>query len=382
MTTLRVIQTIPDISIDNGGPSRAVRSLCNAMARAGAHVTLLAGDHGHPEAALMRPDPALVTTRLVPIHRRFGLPSYRFDLPAADIVHDNGIWSPGNYAATTAAARAHIPTVITPHGMLDPWALAHKPFKKRLAWQLYQHRLLNAARGLHAAAAPEYTSIRAKFPRHPIATIANGVDCPAVVPVHAPTNTVLALSRLHPVKNLPGLIAAWGIVAADPRFAGWTLAIHGPDANGHRAVLAAAIAAAGLQSRITLGDAVSEADKPALFAAADLFILPSFSENFGIVVAEALAHGLPVIASTGTPWADLPAKACGWHVDPAPQSLAAALVEALALAPETRAAMGARGHAHAQSAFGWPAIAQQMLGFYDWLLHAGTPPPFINSPAP
>ena len=382
MTALRVIQTIPDISIDNGGPSRAVRSLCEAMARAGAHITLLAGDHGHPEAQVMRPEPALVTTKLVPVRRHLGLPFYRFDLPAADILHDNGIWSPGNYAATTAAARANIPTVITPHGMLDPWALAHKSLKKRLAWSFYQRRLLSAARGLHAAAAPESTSIRAKFPRHPIATIPNGVDCPTSLPVHTPTKTVLVLSRLHPVKNLPGLISAWGIVAADPRFATWTLSIHGPDSNGHRAVLAAAIAAAGLQSRIRLGDAVSEADKPALFVAADLFILPSFSENFGIVVAEALAHGLPVIASTGTPWADLPVKGCGWHVDPAPESLAAALKTALSLAPETRIAMGARGHAHARSAFGWPAIAQQMLGFYDWLLHAGTPPPFINCPAP
>ncbi|MBC7520896.1 MAG: glycosyltransferase [Sandarakinorhabdus sp.] len=393
MMGLRVIQTIPDISIDNGGPSRTCRSLCEAMARAGANVTLLAGDHGHPPEALLLPDPALVTTHLVPITRRLGLPSYGFDAAVAatpaDILHDNGIWSPGNFPATTAAGRRGLPFVISAHGMLEPWALAHKAMKKRLAWAGYQHRLLDAAAGLHATAGPERGSIRARMPQSPIAVIANGVDCPDSPPdqalrIGANARTVLVLSRLHPVKNLPGLVAAWARIAADPAFDAWTLAIHGPDADGHRAVVAAAIAAAGLQDRIILGDAVAESGKAALFAGADLFILPSFSENFGIVVAEALAHGVPVVASTGTPWADLPGAGCGWHVPPDPGSLAAALATAMALPAAARAEMGRRGHAHARAAFGWPRIAGQMLGFYDWLLSGrakGDPAPdFVDAP--
>lgn len=124
---------------------------------------------------------------------------------------------------------------------------------------------------------------------------------------------------------------------------------------------------------------MAEADKAALFATADLFILPSFSENFGIVVAEAMAHGLPVIASHGTPWALLPETGAGWHVAPDPASLASALATAMALPAETRLAMGARGHAHAAQAFGWAGIAGQMLGFYDWLLGGkrGAPPPGV-----
>lgn len=380
MTVLRVVQTIPDISIDNGGPSRACRSLCEAMARAGAQVTLLAGDHGHAPAHLLLPDPALVTSRLVAIDRRQGLPRYAFAPAlagsAAQIVHDNGIWSPGNFAACRAAASLNLPRVISPHGMLEPWALAHRRWKKRLAWPLYQHRLLRSAAGLHATAEPERVSIAARLPGQPIAVIPNGVDCPANPPDRrarwsAPERTVLVLSRLHPVKNLPGLIAAWQAIAADPRFADWTLAIHGPDADGHRAVLTAAIAAAGLQQRIRVGDAVGEIEKPALFAAADLFILPSFSENFGIVVAEAMAQGLPVIASHGTPWAVLPAIDAGWHVGPDPASLATALAAAMALPDAARSAMGRRGHVHAATALGWAGIAERTLGFYDWLLAGG-----------
>lgn len=388
MSRLRVVQTITDISVDNGGPSRSCRSLCEAMARAGAEVTLLAGDHGHAADALLLPDPALVTSRLVPIDRTLGLPRYRFAAAlaatGAQIVHDNGIWSPGNIAACRAASAQRLPLVISPHGMLEPWALAHRAWKKRLAWPLYQQRLLRNAVGLHATAAPEAASIRARVPGPPIAIIANGVDCPELVPdrqgrLAATARTVLVMSRLHPVKNLLGLITAWQSIATDPRFAGWTLAIHGPDTDGHRARLAAAIAAAGTAARIRLGDAVAETDKAALFAAADLFILPSFSENFGIVVAEAMAHGLPVIASHGTPWGLLPETGAGWHVAPDPASLAAALATAMALPAQTRLAMGARGHAHAARAFGWAGIADQMLAFYDWLLggRRGAPPPAV-----
>ncbi|MFZ4689633.1 MAG: glycosyltransferase [Polymorphobacter sp.] len=381
MTALRVIQTIPDISIDNGGPSRVVRSLSEALARGGADTLLLAGDRGHAEQRLLRPDPALVTTQLVPISRRAGVPVYGFAAPIAaahrpgrTIVHDNGIWHPGNMAATGAAARQGIPFVISPHGMLEPWALAHKPWRKRIAWAAYQQRLLTAAAGLHATAAPELASIRARLPGPPVAVIANGVAMPATLPDRAAlagrnSRRVLAMSRLHPVKNLPGLVAAWAHIAADPAFDDWTLVIRGPDEAGHEAVVAAAIAAAGLQGRIELGGAVAEADKPALFAAADLFILPSFSENFGITVAEALAQGVPVIASHGTPWQSLPAQRCGWHVAADPASLAAALQQAMRLDPAARAELGCRGHAYAQATFGWGRIGAQMARFYEWLLH-------------
>jgi glycosyltransferase involved in cell wall biosynthesis len=387
------IQTIPDISTGNGGPSRACRSLCEAMARAGAQTHLLAGDHHHPAADLLLPDPALVDTQLVPIHRRFGLPAYAFDaalaaLPAGSrtILHDNGIWSPGNHAATSAAARHGIATVISPHGMLEPWALAHKPWRKRIAWAAYQHRLLRAAIGLHATAEPERASIRARLPHAPIAVIPNGVDCPADPPDPArhaatATRTALMLGRLHPVKNLPGLIAAWRIIAADPAFDAWQLEIRGPDNGGHRAVLAAAIAAAGLGHRITLGDAVDETGKAALFARADVFVLPSFSENFGIVVAEALAHGVPVVATHGTPWSELVSQRCGWHVMADPASLASGLAAAMALPAQERGAMGVRGHHWARETFGWPRIAARMLAYYDWLQAGhgrGPSPDFVD----
>lgn len=375
--TVHVIQTVASLAEAAGGPPRTVVGLCEAMARAGARVDLIAGD----EAPLL-PDPALVVPRLVRGRRAFrgAVAAARRQVPGPAILHDNGIWSGANRAAMAAARGQRLPYVISPHGMLEPWALGHHRYRKRLAMALFQRRALAGAAALFATAEPERAAIRRLFPRVPIALIANGVGAqPAPRPRRddGPA-TLLFLSRLHPKKNLLGLLEAWAVVAADPRLARWTLRIAGPDEGGHAAVVAARIAALGPGGRVILDGPVAETAKGMVFAAADLFVLPSFSENFGIVVTEALAHGVPVIATTGTPWAELPERGCGWSVAPEPAELAAVLTEAMLLPAAQRVEMGARGRAWVAAAFGWDGIAAQTLGVYEWLLHRGRRPDCVD----
>ncbi len=383
MTGIHVIQTIASIAESTGGPARTIRSLCEALARQGAEVELLTGDD--PDApALLQPDPALVTTHFV--QRRGALPPYGFgaalkDAPAGSIVHDNGLWNLASLSATRAARRAGLPYVISPHGMLEPWALARRATKKRLAWAMYQRGALAGARGLVASSEGERLGIRHRVQRLPVAVIANGVDIPAAVPAKprdGAGRTLLFLSRLHPVKNLLGLVRAWAIVAADARFDDWRLQIAGPDEAGHRADVEALIAKLGLGARIALTGPVAEAAKSAAFAAAELFILPSHMESFGVVAAEALAHGVPVIASTGTPWSELRQQGCGWQAAPDPASLATAMAEAMMQPPAALAAMGAKGRAYVAASFGWDRIAGQTLDYYRWLLNGGAVPDFVD----
>jgi glycosyltransferase involved in cell wall biosynthesis len=387
---LHVIQTVASIAEWTGGPARTIRDLSEALARQGALVTLVAGHDPARDDALLPPDPALVRTLLVPVDRRLKLPRYDFGgalagLASADkiILHDNGIWSPANIAAGTAARQFGLPMVISPHGMLDPWAMAHNAGRKKLAWRLYQRRLLSGARGLLATAEREVGPIRALLPGKPVALVPNGVACPPVMPDRSSRDTAIArtilfMSRLHPKKNLPGLIDAWAPLAAQPDFADWTLVIAGPDELDHGAELLAKVRAMGLQRRVLIEGPVPEAAKGAAFATADLFVLPSFSENFGIVVAEALAQGVPAIVSDGAPWQSLASEGCGWWTGTDPASISAALAAAMRLSPSERRQMGERGHAYVQRAFAWDGIAARTLAYYRWLLYGGPMPEFVH----
>ncbi len=264
--------------------------------------------------------------------------------------------------------------------MLEPWALQHKGGKKRLALALYQRRDLATARVLVATAEQEYVNLRALGLRQPIAIIPNGVPLPdgdAVLarpprPAGAP-RTVLFLGRVYPVKGLLNLIDAWARV----RPTGWRLQIAGPDEAGHLVEVLARARQAGASEAVDYVGAVDGAAKSALYRSADLFVLPSFTENFGVVVAEALAHGLPVITTHGAPWADLPAFGCGWWIPIGVEPLAEALREAIALSDAERAAMGARGLAYVRR-YDWADIAAQMAAVYRWVLGQGPKPDCVR----
>lgn len=380
----RILHSVNNLAEAHGGPSRAIVALAEAQARAGAKVEIAARA---TSCAVITPDPALVCLTVLRgnlISRSRALAAHVAAHASASgpaILHDNGLWLPSNLVAARSAQRHGLAYVISPHGALAPWALAWHPWRKRIARAVFQQRLLGAAAGLIAAAEPERGHIRAVVPRVPIAIIPNGVDIPAMLAPAVPRSerTLLFLSRLHPVKNLPALISAWRRVLATPDLCDWHLRIVGPDEDGHAQVLRPLIKALGPAARITLEGAAADAQKTAIFAGADAFILPSLSENFGIVVAEALAQGLPAITTTGTPWADLPAAGAGWHCAPDVPALAQTLLAALSLPPAALQAMGARGRALVTARYSWPNIAAQSLAFYSWLLSGGPAPDFVET---
>jgi glycosyltransferase involved in cell wall biosynthesis len=296
------------------------------------------------------------------------------------LLHGHGVWTAVNHWTAHAARRWHVPLILHPHGMLEPWALQHKGGKKRLALALYQRRDLDTAQVLVATAEQEYENLRALGLRQPIAIIPNGVPLPDSDAVLArpprlagAPRTVLFLGRVYPVKGLLNLIDAW----ARMRPAGWRLHIAGPDEAGHLAEVLARARQAGVSEAVEYVGVVDGAAKSALYHGADLFVLPSFTENFGVVVAEALAHGLPVITTHGAPWADLPVFGCGWWIPIGVEPLAEALREAMALSDAERAAMGERGLAYVRR-YDWADIAAQMAAVYRWVLGQGPKPDCVR----
>ena len=280
-----------------GGPAFSVPRLAVALTEAGAYVGLWSADQSS-DLLPCRTAVSRLTGSAAEALDCFGQP---------DILHDNGVWLPHNHQLARLAREREIPRIVSLRGMLEPWAMQHKRWKKRLAWNLYQFRDLRRASCLHTTAEPEAENARALGLGLPICTIPNGVDLPGGCPEFAGPagnkdkrmgfKTALFLGRIYPVKGLPMLIEAWRRVR--PR--DWVLQIAGPDEAGHRSDLERAIANAGLDDVVSFLGPVHGERKRATLLAADLFVLPTHSESFGMVVAEALAHGLPILTTTGAP---------------------------------------------------------------------------------
>lgn len=423
---IRVCLVVPGLSKAAGGPTAVVCGLAEALAEHGCEVSVFSVKS--PDGSDCLPKAERVPSLLVEGARIEGLRvswAKGFGEKLADhcrsvrvdILHNHGLWLPVNHACAATSRRLGLPLVTSTHGMLAPWALGHKAWKKRLAWWLYQKRDLVAARVLHATADQEARGLRAQGLRQPLAVIPNGIQfppaagstslfasdgeragaCPAKAssrrrmscPAHSPLparpsstpplqysntptfpHTALFLGRIYPVKGLMNLIRAW----AQVKPAGWRCVLAGPDEAGHRAELEREINALGLQEQFEFPGSLEDGAKWERYRSADVFVLPSFTENFGLAVAEALAAGVPAIATQGAPWQELATHRCGWWVEVGVAPLANALREATQLTDERRQEMGARGRSLVQAKYSWPQAAVAMTSVYRWILGKGGRP--------
>jgi glycosyltransferase involved in cell wall biosynthesis len=288
-------------------------------------------------------------------------------------VHIHGIWQEHCLFGAQAARSLHKPYVISAHGMLDPWALRNKGWKKRLYSALIERRNVTDAACLHALTAREAEEYRSFGADGPVAVIPNGVRVPHSIepslffksfPELKGKRILLYLSRLHFKKGLDLLCRAW-------KNAGHTddhhLVLAGPDFEDTRQRLEEMISELGVGRSITFAGMLKDEHKWAALAACDAFILPSRSEGLSVAVLEAMAMGRPVIVTSRCNVPEVATHSCGWTTEPDQEDVTETLREYFAAGPETLLRMGENGKRVAKKVYTWESVGRRISDVYRWL---------------
>ena len=304
------------------------------------------------------------------------------------IVHQHAIWTGLSRIPNMLRERHGIQTIITPHGMLQKWALNKSIWKKRIALALYERSNLTNASCLHAVGENELVDMRDYGLRNPVAVIPNGISAGWLnsdgdgssfrrkYGVHPDRRILLFLSRITPKKGLLMLLEA--VDANRKAFEDWCLVIAGADEFNHKAEVDEEIRRRGLADSVIMTGPLYGQLKRDSFAAASLFVLPSYSEGAPVVILEALGAGVPVLATKASPWQKLENHGCGWWTEIDATSIAEALHVALSRPADQLCVMGKRGKSLAAE-YTWANSAAMTMKLYQWLLGRQDKPAFVHT---
>lgn len=389
LDSLRIGTVLGSISHLAGGLFNSVRRLTISLSESQVDVDVLAPADGASEVdrPAWGPLEPFVLQRRGPKRLAYApMLSRRLREGGFHIVHQHGIWQAISVQVSAWRKRTGGPVMISPRGMLDPWALRNNGWKKRIVGSAFENANLANAACLHALNASEAASIRAYGLENPIATIPNGTDLPPDLPGDVPRpsflpddgrDTLMFLGRLHPKKGIAGLIEAFSAARlADAIFAErWRLVVAGWDDGGHEADLRSAVARYGLGDVVLLPGPLLGAEKDAALRHADAFILPSFSEGLPMAVLEAWAYHLPVFMTDACNLPEGFSSGAAIRIDAEPQMLAERLLSDLG---GDLSSMGKAGRALVEARFSWPKIASRHIAVYRFLRDGGETPPDVS----
>lgn len=360
-----------------GGPVYSLYSLCNVLAKKqGVELRVLTTDTAGPgrtERLAIDSFPAFFDGgyRVYFCRKLFGRdfsPSLLLRLwrmiEWADIVHLTAVYSVPTIPALGICRLLRKPVVWSPRGALQRWEGTTKPRIKKM-WDYLCAALISKKSGiLHVTSKREATESQSRIPGADSVLIPNGVDVPEAIRPRSwlPEGTLrlLYLGRLDPKKGIDNLLRALGILKDEAI----SLTVCGIGDRSYSLALRRLADQLALRERVRFRGRVDVVEKSAAFMDTDVCVVPSFTENFGLVVAEALAHGVPVIASRGTPWDELEKKGCGLWVTNDPDSLAEAIMQ---IRDRNLPEMGARGREWMRETFGWDSVGREMLQLYERL---------------
>lgn len=375
--SLRVLHIVPSFHPARayGGPVTSVLALCKALREAGVDVRVLTTDTNGLRRNLDGRTDAEIDVEGVPVRYCRKVVGHSVSpgllrripqrVEEADLVHLTAVYNFPTLPTMLACRSFGRPLVWSPRGALQRWPGARRTLAKAAA-EAVLRLVLPRETVLHVTSDAEREATRARFPETEVAVVPNGVAVPPTPPKKPRVRGrhLLFLGRLDPKKGVENLLRAVALLRDGGRD-GWRLTVAGSGRPDYEAGLRRLARDLDVADAVSFVGAVHGRAKEEAFSEADLMVVPSHVENFGMVVAEGLAHGLPVVASRGTPWSALERYGCGLWVDNDPVSLQNA-VRRMAKMP--LAEMGARGRRWMEEEFSWETVGQRMLEVYRTLL--------------
>ena len=388
---MKILTFLTSISLKGGGPSRSVPMLVKGLAEVGVDVTLMTQRSDEMNTHAIEG----TTAKLKILEDGYSdkdVEDYMLN-EKFDIIQLQSMWDPRYHRLTKIANKHNIPYIITPRGMLEPWSLSQNKWKKRLALMLYQLKDLKKAACIFTTAEMEAQHVRELGVHVPISVIPNGIETDGYAcrtSMKGVKKQILFLGRVHVKKGIELLIEAFSNLHKD--FPDWNVVIVGNGEPEYINSLELKVKSMGLQNCIKILPQVYGETKTKLYQVSSLFCLPSYSENFGMVIAEAMSCGVPAITTNGTPWQLLNGdcttmgaslnilgdeKRTGWCIDLTMENLKKALREAMSMDSEELYEMGQRGSRMINENFNYRLVAKKTQSLYEWIVMNGDKPTFV-----
>lgn len=385
---MRILFVIPAIGNVYGGPSKTVKDLAQALTHQGLSVDIVTTNANAPKSLD------------VPFKKWCAEPGYRIQyfsyislrdykwsnsfakwifrhVQDYDLVHSNAIFSLTNAPAHWACQWHNVPYIMTPHGMLEPWAFSYKTWKKRLYYSFFERPALNQVSVIQALASSEANNIRALKLKSPIVVVPNGIhdrdfqnrSDPKIFHQKFPhlynKKLILFLGRIDPKKGLDILAKAFELVY--PQFPEAHLVVAGPDNIGFLPKAQNFFLEAGCLSAVTFTGMLSGDLKYAALAAATIYVAPSYSEGFSMSILEGMATGLPCVITTGCNFPEAAEVGAAYVVEPTADDVSHALMRCLQ-DPEKAKSLGHRARQLVLENYTWDRVATNLIQVYQKII--------------
>ena len=374
---MRIVHTISSVANLSAGPSYSVTRLCKGLIEKKHALDLLTSQDGtvrNSEPFEISFKQSFFNSRLYHSSEMYKWLKDNALNKKIDILHSHNLWTMPNIYPSVISHKYNIPLFYSPRGTLSKWAFESGSFAKKIFWPLLQRKALDRVFCFHATAYSEYQDIRNNGFSQPVAIIPNGIDMYQKKYHKSYQKNILFLGRIHKKKGLDVLIKSWALV--EKKFPEWKLIIAGPDNQGYLNFVKILASDLGLKRISFVGELIGERKYQA-YGEANIFVLPTYSENFAMTVAEALMMGTPAIVSKGAPWEGLIKNKSGWWIDIGVDSLVQCFNEVLKLDRNTLIEMGNNGAKWMEKDFSWSEIIRMMIKAYEWSLDRAEKPDFV-----